>query len=497
MRRSNRMVGAWLAGVLVCAALVGCQATAEDGPGAPATSAVDVSSLPAVVSAEGIVVPVQQADLSFNVSGRVAEVLVSEGDSVRAGQPLARLDTRDLDQAVKQAQANLASAKAQLAKAEAGARAEEISSAKAAVAIAKAGVQSAQIAVQVSAGNLASAKGTLANAVAGVESAEIAVEVVAGQLASAKARVASSEASLNKLLTGPTERELRIAEKQLEMAKNELWGLQGQRDALGGRMGADAEYEAAQGQVAAGESRVDISQLQLEELRGGARAEDVAAARAACAQAEAGVQTAEAQWEQARSQVQSAKAVALQAEAGVTIAQAQLDLRQVDIESAEAGVRQAQALLDQLEAGSRPEDIDVAAAAVAQAEAQLVGARNALTDAVLAAPFDGTVGAVMVDEGELAGPALSVLRIGDLSALRLETEDLSEVDVSLVEVGDDATVTVDAIEGTTLSGTVVRIAPIATDRRGDRVYTVLLDLGAGPDSGLRWGMSAYVEIAIE
>ena len=42
--------------------------------------------------AEGYLSPLRSADLAFATGGRVAEVLVKEGDAVAAGQPLARLE---------------------------------------------------------------------------------------------------------------------------------------------------------------------------------------------------------------------------------------------------------------------------------------------------------------------------------------------------------------------------------------------------------------------
>jgi HlyD family secretion protein len=356
-----------------------------------------------VVSAKAVVVPYKKADLSFKAVGRVQEVLVSEGQAVTAGQELAKLETWDLEQAVSQAEAGLKSVQAQLAKAKAGARPEEIAVAEAAVAIAQ------------------------------------------GNLAAAQATLSSAQASLNKLLAGPTERDVQIAEKQVELAKNQLWGLQKQRDVTWGTI---------DGQVAAAESQVAIAQLQLDKLKAGAQAEDIAMARAQVAQAQAGVQTAEAQ------------------------------------------VRQAQAQLDLVKAGSRAEDIATAEAAVAQAEAALAEANNALEDAVLKAPFDGTIGAILIDEGELASPQMPAIRLGDLTKLRIETEDLSEVDVNQVRVDQEATITVDALEGKKFQGKVVRVAPVASDHRGDKVYTVTLDLDAGPESGLRWGMSTFVEIKV-
>jgi HlyD family secretion protein len=52
------------------------------------------------------------ADLGFQLAGRVAEVLVAEGDAVVAGQELARLDTRVLEASLEAARAELAVAEA-------------------------------------------------------------------------------------------------------------------------------------------------------------------------------------------------------------------------------------------------------------------------------------------------------------------------------------------------------------------------------------------------
>jgi HlyD family secretion protein len=400
--------------------VVGCNTGSSPGSAAttPAPSGPAVA-LPEVVSAEAVVVPYKDADVSFNVAGRVQEVLVSEGETVTAGQELVRLETRDLELGVRRAQAGLASAQAQLARAKGGARSEEIALAEADVAIAEANVESA------------------------------------------KAGLSSAQAALNSVLAGASQRDIEIAEKQVELAKNQLWGAQAQRDVIGDAMNSfpprasNIEYEAAKAQVAAAETQVQIAELQLEQAKAGAGDEDITAAKAQVAQAQAGVEIAEAQLEQ------------------------------------------AQAGLDLVKAGSLPEDIAVAEAAVAQAEVGLEEIQNALEDAVLKAPFDGTVGAVMFEEGELVSPQVPVVRLGDLTRLRVLTSDLSEADVNRVELGQEATITVDALEGKTFNGRVARIASLATERRGDRVYAVTLDLDVGPESGLRWGMSAFVEITVD
>ena len=74
--------------------------------------------------------------LGFQAAGRVTEILVDEGDSVTAGQPLARLDSAELDARREQAEARVDASRAQLRELERGFRSEEIRQAEAALATA-------------------------------------------------------------------------------------------------------------------------------------------------------------------------------------------------------------------------------------------------------------------------------------------------------------------------------------------------------------------------
>ena len=53
-------------------------------------------------------VEIRQTNLSFQVSGKIKELLVEEGDSVKAGQVVALLDPSDYEMGLRQAQAQLA-----------------------------------------------------------------------------------------------------------------------------------------------------------------------------------------------------------------------------------------------------------------------------------------------------------------------------------------------------------------------------------------------------
>jgi HlyD family secretion protein len=460
---------------LTALALAGCgnAIAPSPQPGLPAEVAA-LAETTDIVSASAIVVPYREAVLSIRASGRLEEILVSEGQEVSAGQELARVADQDLRQALSEAEAGLQAAQASLARVQASARPQEIATAEAALAVAQAAVKAAEGAKRV-------AEGSLAAAEADREAAEGGVVIAGGNSAAARASLSSAEAALDKILAGPTQLEIQIAESQVKRARNELYALQRQRDET---------YNILEGQIAASEQLVQIAELQLQQLKAGARAEDIAAARAQVALAQAGVQTAAGQAAQAEAQ-------ALRAAANVSIAEAQLEQAQAQVESASAQVAQAQAQLELLQAGSRPEDIAVSEAAVAQADAAATAARNALEDAVLRAPFAGTIGAILAQVGELVTPQTATFRLGDLGRLRVRTEDLGEGDVNLVLLGQPVRVTIDALPDREFQGTVASIAPFAGDRRGDKVYEVLIDLDLPPDSGLRWGMGAFVQIEVK
>ena len=93
-----------------------------DHPEASADGAIRVSGNIEVIEAE----------VSFKIPGRVIERLVTEGETVQAGQIVARLDDSELARDVSLRSAEVAAAEAVLAELEAGSRPEEIAQAEAA-----------------------------------------------------------------------------------------------------------------------------------------------------------------------------------------------------------------------------------------------------------------------------------------------------------------------------------------------------------------------------
>lgn len=88
-------------------------------------------SEPEVVTLQGQM-QMQQTSIAAKVPGRIAKILVTEGDAVTVGQQLIEMDSPEINAKINQALAAKQMAQSQLDKAENGARPQEIAQAKAA-----------------------------------------------------------------------------------------------------------------------------------------------------------------------------------------------------------------------------------------------------------------------------------------------------------------------------------------------------------------------------
>lgn len=105
--------------------LAGCEQAESAEP--LRTGTVEVRDVVIAASAAGTVAPVVTVDVKSQASGEITEVLVNEGDEVRRGQLLARVDQRIPANAVRQAEADSVVAQAGLENAESRlARAEQL-----------------------------------------------------------------------------------------------------------------------------------------------------------------------------------------------------------------------------------------------------------------------------------------------------------------------------------------------------------------------------------
>ncbi len=129
------------------------------------------------------------------------------------------------------------------------------------------------------------------------------------------------------------------------------------------------------------------------------------------------------------------------------------------------------------------QELDNARRAAKVAEAGRQAALTHLSHTTLTAPFDGLVTEKNVEVGELASPGQPLVTIEDARRLRLEAT-VAESDVQAVALGASLPVTIDALGGEPLRGTVAQILP--TGDPATHTILVKVDLPATP--GLKSGM---------
>ncbi len=122
----------------------------EAGGARPRTAAVDRGAVTAAVSATGTVNPLVTVSVGSQLSGQIRELLADFNTRVAAGQPVARLDTAQIEARRAAAAADLRSAEVAVLVAEAGAEkaAAEAAQAEAQVQAAEAGATSAEAALR-------------------------------------------------------------------------------------------------------------------------------------------------------------------------------------------------------------------------------------------------------------------------------------------------------------------------------------------------------------
>ena len=138
----------------------------------------------------------------------------------------------------------------------------------------------------------------------------------------------------------------------------------------------------------------------------------------------------------------------------------------------------------------------VAEAEVQRAEADVARIRAAIGERSIRAPFAGVITDVDAKLGGVASanePAISLISAG---TLQIESF-VPEINISFIEVGDKAAITLDAYgESSLFDATVASIDPAETLRDGVSTYRALLQLDK-KDERVRSGMTANVRITTD
>ncbi len=141
------------------------------------------------------------------------------------------------------------------------------------------------------------------------------------------------------------------------------------------------------------------------------------------------------------------------------------------------------------------QQVVVAGQSLELARKSLEQARERLNEAIILAPFAGTVDRVNISDGDLVtmgAPAITLVETGNLE-LRVKVD---EIDVVQVKPGQKARVEIDAFQGAPINGQVVSISTLPTLEGQVVVYFVRIDLPIPGNAGVRAGMSATADIII-
>ncbi|MCA9114141.1 MAG: efflux RND transporter periplasmic adaptor subunit [Planctomycetaceae bacterium] len=137
--------------------------------------------------------------------------------------------------------------------------------------------------------------------------------------------------------------------------------------------------------------------------------------------------------------------------------------------------------------------VELERANVSQADSDRTQARIALEETKILAGQSGHVAERFVGVGDLANPADPLLRIVNIETVQTVVR-VAERDYPRVQVGQEASISVDAWPGRTFRGTVVRKSPVLDPetRTGELQVEI-----PNPDATLRPGMHARVFIVLE
>ena len=168
------------------------------------------------------------------------------------------------------------------------------------------------------------------------------------------------------------------------------------------------------------------------------------------------------------------------------------EMAKSDLELAKASQVIAQSDFDATRSGPDPDQLRLAEARLENARAQLNASQAALENMEIRAPFNGMIVDTNVEPNELVSPEKWAFLLADFSQWVVETNDLTELEVVKVALGQEVILKPDALPDMSLSGEVTEISDMFTTQSGDILYKVTVQV-KDIDPRLRWGMTIEVE----
>jgi membrane fusion protein YbhG len=398
-----------------------------------------------------------QVVVAPEISGRVQEVLVQEGDVVQSGQVLVRFDDSLLQAQLSQAQAALHQAQANYDLVATGPTPQQR---QLSIASAEAQLTNAQQALQALYDNAGLSQAQLQQTIASTDKSRDTAQQYLDNITT-KARSADIEAAWASVV---------IAQNKLENAQEDFdpYANKGQ-DNL-----ARATFQA---QLAAAQNQYDSAVERYNNLVGTANQYDLAVAQANVNMTEAKL---------ANSQQQYVKL--------------QDGIDPDALATAQANVKTAEANLAVAQAAPSAEQLAVAQAQVEVAQGALNVIQVQIAKLVIAAPINAIVDTRSAEPGEVMVPGAPLFTLVKLDDLKI-TVYIPEDRYGTINLGQTARVSVDSFAGESFEAKVIRIADQAefTPRNvqtetGRRTTVFAVDLSVtNPQGKLKPGMPADVE----
>ncbi len=387
------------------------------------------SSTPATSNLTGSgTVETTQVTISPEVTGRVVEAPVNEGDSVKVGDVLFTLDDTLLKAQRDQAQTNLAAAQAGL------------EAANTALAAAQAGITSAQAQYNLTLANARlQAQPARNSAWSQAEPPDFsqpvwyftqAEEITATQeeVNAASAALATARDDLSTLMSSSTYARLAAVESRLAQAQVAFLGASDVRERANGQNNTNLR-DAAQQAYDAAKTELDAAQKAYDELLTSTQAQDILDRRAHLAAAQARYDGALDRYNALLTGDNSL---------AVKVAQDAVAQAQANAAAAQSKVTQAQKAIDQAQAALNLADVQMQKLVISSPVGAVVLARN-------------------IEPGEVVLAGATALTLGQLDRLTI-TVYIPENRYGEIKLGETARVNVDSFPDQVFTATVTRIA---------------------------------------
>src|SRR3989442_634385 len=506
----GRIFAVALVGIMAGGAVFVSRANAPAAKTELRTQAVTKGSVIQSVAVSGSVAAMNQTKMTFKSTGKISDIYVSVGQQVTAGQPLAKLDTTDLEAALAQAQANLVSAQNNYNR-----TASTTSDAQKALNQARQqaaqDLATAQAALNKLTANYSSAKSNFGsftdNATGGISSLQDSLNTMQSQ-------IDALIAEMSRIVGGGDTGDLRNALNAVSGANSPalqnaransvsllspaLADYQSARSAL---LSLVADFEAA---AAAGSDTTSIANsfglaqtnysIATSRLPSAldTTSSVLATVQSSVTSAQSSLNTQSTkslhdpfdQWRAdlatlytlVGGQQQNVSTVKLKISQATTYVGTINDAIGGSIATATQNVtttaQRGQQSIDsaQTSLNSKPYDLTNSQASVDNASAAVDTAQSNLTNAVATAPAAGVVASIASQVGETAANPFMVL--ANTTSLVLHGT-LGESDVAKVKLGLVANITVDAVSSTSrMTGRVTSLDPVATIQSGVPVYGI-------------------------